>query len=235
LAYVDESYNAERHWVVALLIHHLRVNPTQAALRLLVENAADEHGISDTAELHGYDLFHGSQQFTPLSGKPRARIGLFRSVFETLVAADCWIILRGVNKTGLRRRYGRDHEHPHRITMTYLIESIDEFCKSARSGDDYALLVADEHHETQSELLRDLVIYQEHRTWGWRSKRIERVVDTIHFVNSVTNPLVQGADMVNFMWLRSAHTGGDPRSAAAVERLMGIIEPRIHYTRCWHP
>lgn len=37
--------------------------------------------------------------------------------------------------------------------MTHLIERVDEF---AGPGD-HALLIADEHHETQSSLLRDLI------------------------------------------------------------------------------
>ena len=149
----------------------------------------------------------------------RARIRLYQQVFETLVAADAWVILRGVNKPGLLRRYGDNADHPHRVTMSHLIERVDTFCKSTRGEDEHALLVADEHHETQSVLLRALVVFQERGTWGYLAKR-STVVDTIHFVNSTTNPLIQGADMVVFLarrWLTQKEP--DPRAQRAVDAL----------------
>jgi hypothetical protein len=234
-AYVDESYNESRHWVVALLINHEKINEVSRALREIVEGASDDHGISDVAELHGYDVFHGEGSWEGMHAQVRARISVYRAVLEALVAADCWVILRGVSKPGLLMKYAHPF-HPHRVTMTHLIERIDGFCKGARGNDDYAVIVADEHHETQSELLRDLVVYQEHGTWGYLAKKIDRVVDTIHFVNSQTNPLVQGADMIVFLARRwKTHAETDPRSAKAVAELIEIIEPRVHHDHCWFP
>jgi hypothetical protein len=117
--------------------------------------------------------------------------------------------------------------------MTHLIERVDEY---AQARNEHALIVADEHHETQSVLLRDLVTYQETGTWGYRGRRIERVVDTIHFVNSATNPLVQGADLVAFLALRrAAHIEPDPRAVKENERLWTLIAPRVAHHHCWYP
>jgi Protein of unknown function (DUF3800) len=232
-AYVDESYNAAQHWVVALLIEHHRVNETQRLLRKLIEDASDDYGIPDDAELHGYDIFHGEQSFAAMHTVPRARIALYAAVFQTVAAADCTIILRGVDKAGLRRRYGDRADHPHRVTMSHLIERIDDF---AVHRDDHALIVADEHHETQNVLLRDLVIFQEHGTTGYLAKKITRVVDTIHFVSSATNPLVQGADMIDFLALRKyTHRETDRRSEAAIDHLWDLVEPRVRHIHCWYP
>lgn len=66
--------------------------------------------------------------------------------------------------------------------------------------------------------------------------KIERVVDTIHFVTSSTNPLVQGADLVAFLTRRRAtHTEKDARAAKANEDLWNIIQPQIYHHWCWHP
>lgn len=173
-AYVDESFNRGQHWVVAVLVEHSAVNDAQRAIREVVADAANAYGVSPEAELHGHPLFHGDGDFEPMKQLVRARIGIYAKVFRCLVAADCRIILRGVSKPHLVRRYAQP-EHPHRITMTHLIERVDEFVR------DHALLVADEHHETQSTLLRDLVTYQDHGSWGYRGRRITQVVDTIHF------------------------------------------------------
>jgi GNAT superfamily N-acetyltransferase len=235
LAYVDESFNSTYHYVTALLVRDDRVNAAQRALRDIAENAADEYGLKSTVELHGYDLFHGDAGFEPMHGMPRARIALYRDVLKALVDADAWVIVRGVHKPRLEERYVRP-DHPHRVVMTHLIEQVDTFCKGERGGGDNALLVADEHHETQSALLRDLVIYQDSGTWGYRAKKITHVVDTIHFVNSKTNALVQGADMVSFMSFRwMTTTERDERAAKAVAELKALVVDRIHHQRCWHP
>lgn len=230
-AYVDESYNNAQHWVAGVLIDHRRVNEGQRAIRAVVAEAAASYGIRADAELHGHQIFHGEGDFTPMKGMVRARIGIYANVFQCLVDAGCSIILRGVSKPHLVRRYTHP-ERPHRVTMTHLIERVDEFVGSA----EHALLIADEHHETQSTLLRDLIAYQEHGTWGYRGRRIGQVVDTIHFVRSATNWLVQGADMVAFLTLRRAtHTETDVRAQAANDRLWGIVQPRVHHHWCWYP
>lgn len=235
-AYVDESFNRAQHWVAALLIQHARVNETARALRDVVEQASDDYGIGGSAELHGHDLFQGKGEFAPMQHMPRARIALYSAAYRVLADAQCWVILRGVSKPGLERRYGPGHDHPHRIVMTHLIERIDMFCGSARGGDDHAVIVADEHHETQSMLLRDLVTYQDRATWGYLSRRIHRVVDTIHFVNSRTNPLVQGADLIAFLALRAKTVHeADPRAARATAAIQSILQSRIHHDRCWWP
>lgn len=231
-AYVDESYNKLQHWVAAVLVEHTRVNQTHREIRNIVERASDAYGIDDEAELHGYELFGGEGAFEPMKKLVRARVGIYADVFQCLSDCDCRIVLRGVSKAGLIRRYIHP-EHPHRVTMTHLIERVDSFCKGQ---DEHALLVADEHHETQSALLRDLVTYQEWGTWGYLAKKIERIVDTIHFVTSSTNPLVQGADLVAFLTRRRAtHKEKDPRAEKTNEDLWQIIEPRIYDQHCWYP
>lgn len=230
-AYIDESFNDSQHWVVAVLIEHPHVNDAQRAIRSLVADAADAYGVSETAEIHGHQIFHGEGDFTPMKTLVRARIGIYANVFRCLVGAGCWIIARGVSKPHLTNRYVHP-EHPHRVVMTHLIERVDEFVGPG----DHALLIADEHHETQSTLLRDLIAYQEFGTWGYRGHRIGNVVDTIHFVRSATNWLVQGADLVAFLTLRRAtHVETDARAQAANDTLWSVVQPRIHHQWCWFP
>lgn len=87
-----------------------------------------------------------------------------------------------------------------------------------------------------SQLLKDLRRYQDVATRGYRARRIQNVVDTIHFVSSATNPLIQATDLVVFLKRRlSAHTETDERAARANEALWEIIEPRIWHEWIWHP
>lgn len=98
---------------------------------------------------------------------------------------DAEIIVRGVHRAGLKRRYA-DPYHPHDVALMFTIESIE---RMARECDCNVLLVADEAKEVEDAALRDLVNYQELGThWGWRPEKIERAIDTIHFVRTFTQP-----------------------------------------------
>jgi Protein of unknown function (DUF3800) len=117
--------------------------------------------------------------------------------------------------------------------MAHLIERIDEFC-AARNA--LALVVADEHSETQTALLSDLRAFQERGTWGYRARRVDHVIDTIHFVPSDTNRLIQGADLAAFIARRfQSHEETDERSGKAVLRLWLHILPRTFHQWCWYP
>jgi Protein of unknown function (DUF3800) len=231
-AYVDESYDEEFHWVLALLIGHESVNHGHRALRDAMLEVEDSFPTidSDRVELHGYDIFHGEGAYSGL--EPRVRVWIYDKAITALAASDYHVILRGVNKPGLRRRYD-DFAHPHRVCMAHLIERIDEFCAERGS---HALVVADEHSETQTALLSDLRVFQERGTWGYRARRVERVIDTIHFVPSDTNRLIQGADLAAFISRRFlSHEETDAQNKAAVLRLWLPIHQRTFHQWCWHP
>jgi hypothetical protein len=87
LAYIDETYNADRHWVIAVLVQHERVNATQRAVQAVMEEAEGRFNIADSTELHGYDLFHGENPFFPLKRAPRARIWIYERTASTTSAA----------------------------------------------------------------------------------------------------------------------------------------------------
>lgn len=228
LAYVDESFNRREHWVVAVLIQDQLVNETQRAIGDVVAG----FGLDEDTELHGYELFHGKGAFDGFRRQPRARTAMYANALRVLHECDARIVLRGVDKQRLASRY-RGARHPHLVTMGHLLERVDE---QAEHLDDLALVVADEHHETQGELLRELRTYQQRATWGYRSRQLRRIVDTIHFVRSDTNRLVQAADLVAFLTLRLAtHRETDERAAAANLDLWSIIQPLVVHRHCWHP
>ena len=228
LAYLDESYDASEHWVVALLVEHGSVNDAQRALRAVVTDSSLDYGIPEDAELHGNELFGGKGVFSGL--EPRIRIGIYAKALRAIADCNCSIVLRGVSVSGLRRRYG-PHEEPQRWVVEHLLERIDEFV----SPDDHALVVADQH-ELSRELLSDLRRYQERATRGYRSRRLANIVDTMHFVSSSTNPLVQAADLVVFLKRRmSTHVEPDERAARVNAALWSTVQPLIRHEWIWHP
>ncbi len=228
IAYLDESYDEREHWVVALLMEHREVNRAHRLLRQIIAAASREYGVPGDLELHGNDLFGGKGAYTALD--PRIRIGIYGKALRAIVDCRCSVVLRGVAVPGLRGRYGPTAE-PHRWVVAHLLERVDEFC----APNDHALIVADQH-ELSRELLSDLRRFQERATGGYRARRIEHIVDTIHFVSSRTNHLVQAADLVVFLKRRlRTHVEHDQRAARANAALWAIVAPRVKHDWIWHP
>jgi len=230
-AYVDESFDAREYWAAAVLLDHTRVDAAAAALRRVVADAAHAYAIPGNAELHAYEIFQGVGDWAAMAGLHRARIGVYAKAFRALMTADPRIIVRGVDRGGLARRYG-EARIAHDVVMGHLIERIDECCDATGS---HGLVIADEH-ERAAALLRDLERFKATGTTGYRGRRVTRIVDTIHFVSSRTNPLCQAADLVAFLERRRRTVvSPNPLEIRANSSLRQIIAPAVEHAWLWHP
>jgi hypothetical protein len=244
IAYMDETGNTGRrfddpkqpiHMIVSLVIDEEKIaiahEHVRVAARRFCPGACEEPAF----EFHGQDLYAGRGPFEGCS--PAERIEIFEEVLRGISLAEGTVIIRGVEKPGLARSYARPY-HPHDIALMYTIESIE---RMARECDCRILLVADEAKEVEDAAIRDLANYQEVGTsWGWRTERIDRIVDTIHFVPSHSNCGIQLTDCATFIAarVRKIHDGivADDRSAKAVKGLWErLIEPHVRTDEIWYP
>jgi len=151
--------------------------------------------------------------------------------FQAIADHDVTVIIRSVDIAGLDRRYPA-HDHPHSVVLAHLIERVDEY---AASVDERTIVIADEV-DSQDSYRRDLWRYQRSQTWGYRARKIERVLDTIHFAPSSSSRLVQAADLIAYMARRiETHVETDERAKKANAALWARIQPRIHHSWCWWP
>ena len=243
-AYMDEAGNTGRrcddpnqpvHLILTLATDESRI----AAVHEHVRDMARLHCPGDCREpefeFHGQDLFSGRGHFKGRT--PAERIDVFDDLLRGIALADAEIIIRGVDKVGLARRYARPY-HPHDIALMFTIESIE---RMARAHDCRVLLIADEAKEIEDAALRDLANYQELGTsWGWKPEQIDQIVDTIHFVPSHSNAGIQLADCATFIAarMRKIRAGIVPEgpSSEAVEQLWDTrIEPHVRTNEVWYP
>lgn len=233
LTYVDESYTKDRYFIAALMVPESEAASLTRALDEVVEDTHDEYGrISRRAELHGYDLVSGKRDWERLATQVRVRIGVYNKAFQAIADHDVHIIIRSVNIPGLDRRYPGGHNEPHSIVLAHLLERVDECAAQYR---ELALVIADEISQ-QDDYRRELWGYQRNGTWGYRSSKLTRIIDTIHFAPSSASRLVQAADLVAYMARRTAtHVETDDRARQANAALWARIQPRIRHNWCWHP
>jgi hypothetical protein len=251
LAYLDETGNTGRdlrsadqplHIIGALLVREDQIPALQAAVRDLARELFPLEHLDPGFEFHGAEIFGGSGRFDGWS--PADRVAAFRGLAALVGAHDARVIVRGVNKPRLADRYGDAAYHPHDISLMYTLEEIERFARAEgrRAGETIRVLaVADENQETEDAALRDLARYQEvGTTWGWNPEPIDHVVDTMHFVDSKTNWVMQLADCVTFLagrWLKIGYgIVPDGPSAAAVRGIWDdLIQPTLVVVRIWDP
>jgi uncharacterized protein DUF3800 len=244
LAYMDEAGNTGRrlddahqpiHSILSVVVEESMVPTLHEHLRETARDHCQANCGEDDFEFHGKDLFSGQGHF---AGLPSAkRIEIYDDVLGAIEATGGLVIVRGVDKPCLQRRYPKPF-HPHDIALMFTIESIERL---AQDRDCRVLLVADEAKEVEDAALRDLANYQEFGTsWGWNTERIERIVDTIHFVRSKTNPGIQLADCAAFVAMRRRKVKmglvAKGPSDGAIERLWTErIRPHVRHDAIWHP
>lgn len=243
-AYMDEAGNTGRHFgdenqpihmILSLVVDETRVSELHDHVREVGRELCAETCEEDGFEFHGTDLFSGEGPFEDM--EPADRIEIYDEVLRGIELVEAEVIVRGVHKPGLGQRYARPF-HPHDVALMFTIESIE---RMARSRDCQVLLVADEAKEVEDTALRDLVNYQELGTqWGWRTERIERIIDTIHFVPSHRNCAIQVADCAAYVAARlrklNEGTVSRNRSAEAIEDLWEErIEPFVRVNEVWYP
>lgn len=244
IAYMDETGNTGRnlndpvqpiHLILSLLIEESKIGQVHDHVRDAARRHCPSTCLNDQFEFHGQDLFSGRGYFT---GFPASkRIEIFDDVLRGIELAEAEVIVRGVHKGGLSKRYA-DPYHPHDIALMFTIESIERFAKSRGCR---VLLVADEAKEIEDAALRDLANYQELGTsWGWNTEQIDHIVDTIHFVPSHRNAAIQLVDCATFIASRTRKirdglvAEGD--SADAAERLWEErVVSRLRQNEVWYP
>lgn len=234
LAYLDESYDADRYWMAALVCPEHTVAPLTAALDEVVAQAARSYpGVSPTAELHGHDLVHAKGAWAPLEPMLRARIGVYNAAFRAIAAHQVEIIIRGVDRRRLSERYAGARQ-PHPVVLQHVLERVDE-CSERRHAHEPVLVIADQVGHAD-EYRQGLWRSQRHPTSGYRSRQLVRIVDSLHFVPSRVNRLVQAADLVVYLHARmAAGRSTDTRAVKANQALWRRIEKQVIHRHCWRP
>lgn len=232
LAYVDESSTRKHYWMGALLCPEDCLIPLARALDEVVEEAADHYrGLSGRAELHGYSVMHGEDDWQSLKPLTRARIGVYAKALEAVGETDARIIIRGVHLPGLRERYTSPY-HPHDVTLSHLLERVDE---CAEEMDERVLVIADQVDRADTHRQR-LWTFQRYSTSGYRSRQLTRIVDTMHFAPSEASRLLQAVDLVVYLYQRRrSDSGRDERAQRANRHLWERVRHRVWHERCWYP
>lgn len=216
LVYIDESGNTglrsddvfqPYHLVSGLIIDEKMIRTIENEIRLLAFKYFGLDSKNTDFEFHGYEIDKGKGYFSKLKVTDRAE--LLRQLLEVIKVNELPVIYVIVDKK--QCAFAIKYLHPHQIAFMGLIQRIEEYLAKE---DSFGLLVADENPDIEKRLLSDLEHYKTinldvpvsfNRTGFNISSgfnQINRIVDSIHFVKSSTNRLIQLADIVSYVLLR---------------------------------
>jgi hypothetical protein len=201
LIYVDESGNtgAKRdpkqpiHLLGAVLVDEGNVRPIEDALQAIADQCQPLWSIDPTFEFHAVDLCSGRGHFAHMDWS--ARLALLNELVAVLERHDCKIGYAAITK--LRNPSSKT---PHELAFMFLVERLEDYLQVRNQR---GLIVADENKEVEKDVIRNFARYKIGSTgWGWRPTKIERLIDSVHFVRSENNHLIQMADLVAYLLLR---------------------------------
>ncbi len=214
LIYMDESghtgrdINAQQpmHYLVALCVDEQKVLPVERAIRTLAFSHLGADASNTDFEFKGHGLRSGKgHYFEKLHVKQRQE--LTQALLTLLAQHDISVIWAGVDKARSMAKL-----HPQQLSFLLVVERVDQWLKNqdadaSGSPPCLGLLIADEFDELEQRLIDDLERYKtQHVDFGYRMKPLERVIDSVHFVRSFNNPLIQLADVTAYFLNRGRAT-----------------------------
>lgn len=232
LAYVDESYTADKFYLSALVVADgEQARAIEEGLdALLVEFRSNGAApVPANAEFHGKEIFHGQGGWSGVG--VRARVAIYRRALELITVSGARVAIRGMDCRAQRVRYANPHP-PHEVVLAHLLESLD---KVAIDEDEHVLVVADEVHASERHRT-NFRSYKRIGTPGYQSSKLDRIRDTIHFAPSIHSRLLQAADLVTYLYRRT-QTHSEPNDAAkeATSLVWAAIEPAVIVKWTWRP
>jgi hypothetical protein len=227
LIYVDESGNTGSkrdpnqpiHMIGAVIVDEADVRPIEDALTALGDKCRLTSSFDRTFEFHAYDLCYGRGHFAQMSWP--ARLALLHELIAVLEKNNCTIAFTAVDKIK-----SPSTKSPYELAFMFLVERLEDHLKAQ---DQRGLIVADENKEVERDVIRNFARYKIANTgWGYRPTKIERLIDSVHFVRSEDNHLIQMADLVAYLQLREMRTRDTLVEKFVAERSGGSWEEYLN-------
>lgn len=224
LAFVDESDRGDFRSFAAVIADEHATKELTDRLNALVRQASVDYGVARTAEIHGYPLFHGKDDWRGVGARARARV--HEQVIDIILDTDVTILLRSVLESRLRQRQRASH-YPvnfpaEQVCFQHILQRIDIVAKQHHC---HALVIADERGDRERHRER-FATYQTEGTPGvYMHTTLGALLDTVHFAPSHRSRMLQAADIVAFTYRRhQTVTESDHRAQRIMDRLWSKLE-----------
>ena len=236
IAFADESYSDNFYFMGGVIVTTTQLRSIEIGLNRLLESLRIERSVdtSTDLEIHGSDLFSGYKDWIFLRSEPRLRNWVAFKILEIAIQNGAKFVIQGIDSSRLRERYSEPLP-PHVLTHKFLLERIDEALEKLGS---YALVINDNRtNQTEHNYYRDnFHSLIKNGTEGMFPRKIDRLVDTLYFVDSRHSRGIQLADLVTFIYRRRfvGASLGKPIEVG-IENCWELISNNVLREKIWTP
>lgn len=235
VAYLDESYSKAFLCFAAVIADENAIRMLSNQLDDLMSAATMDFGVRHGAEIHGYPMFHGKDDWAGVGA--RARVWTFERTIDVILASNATLLFRGTYSDRLlawQRDQGYANRHSReQVCFQHILERIDGV---AHQQETYALVIADDRDDRESHRAH----FESYRVRGTpgpnETTTLDRLLDTVYFAPSHPSRLLQAADILAFMYHRWNTQGNvDQRERDVMVRLWGKIKTsgNVHKPGNW--
>ena len=212
--------------LVAAIVDESQVIPLGQSMKQIAR--AHLGGRPAGFEFHGQEMWHAKGCWEGKS--PQELLAAYHAVLMLLDGHDVDIAHSAIDKGKLNKKYsGMADENAYLLALQFLLEKID-----LNMGAGLKIVVADEARQEQLKAINMVADMQEWGSGVVPGRRLDRVVDSLHFVRSDASPGVQMADMVAFAMQRYQRGKDHPDALKALAQFNGLIAERVRtYRMVW--
>jgi hypothetical protein len=202
LCYIDESGNTGTNLkdanqptlvLTSLLIPPEKIKEVENNIRDMSYKYFLAESRNTDFELHGDDIYNGRGRYfkkIPLE----KRIKLLNEIVNLAIYNDS--IKIGYICIDKQKYFATPHIQ--QTAFSLLVERIEEHLNGHL--DSFCLLIADEQDELEQKLIDDLDHYKQHGTnFGYKTIKVDKIIDSVHFVQSKNNFLMQLTDVLCYI------------------------------------
>lgn len=204
LCYIDESGNTgsnlkDAHQpylvLVALMLPPEKIKEVESDLRLLGYKYFGAESRNTDFEFHGDAIYNGRKKNKYFHKLPQdKRLEILDELVNITIKHDS--IRIGYVAIEKEKYYGKLHVQ--QTAFQLIVEKIEERLQGYLNS--YCLLIADEQDELEQRLIDDLDHFKQHGTsLEHRSIQVDRIIDSVHFVKSKNNYLMQLTDVICYL------------------------------------
>ena len=233
LVYIDETIHKDFDTRTQTMMHVVGLaveeSKVQALAAKLTEITFKHLGwVPADFEFHSYDIWHGKGPWAEF--EPAAKLVVFEDLVSVLDDLELYVCRSSIDLPKLHLKYdGAFDRNAYLLGLQFMLEKLNDF----KGSTNLKVLIADKQQEHEFKAIRMVSNMQWAPFQGEvPGKQLEKIIDTIHFVDSKNSPGVQLVDAIAFLIQRSQGTGPQhPDVVKMVEKLIGIISSRTAKVR----
>ncbi len=230
LAYLDESFSQGYYFMGGLILPPRFVPPIENTMNQLVQAVVNDYPMRphEMLELHGSEIWNGKGAWKNVGD--RYRFAVMIHAIEKICEHDVEIVFQGIDNKSHESRY--HHPIPPRdLALKYLLEVID---RKIEKQETHGVVILDQTSDSrentrQRKMFKD---FQNLSTGGRFPRKLDFIVDTLHFVPSAESRLIQAIDLITYVHFRRKVTRYPEKTEAIVlEHIWNVIGKRLGANR----